>query len=190
MMDVIVVGGGVSGLSAAIFTANAGLKTVVLNDGKSQIERSSSVKNIPGFPEEISGVEWVQRAKQQVEKFKGELKEEKVVEVVKGEDGTFEVKTENETYQTKYLVIATNVNKDLIAPFGYDATVNNYVPGNKAKSIDNIPFTGETTVENLYLAGVITKIPSQVSVALGQGVAVGIAVVSKAQGTPYMWHDV
>ncbi|WP_339061157.1 FAD-dependent oxidoreductase [Tepidibacillus marianensis] len=190
MIDVIVVGGGVSGLSAAIFTANAGLNTLVLNDGKSQITRVNSVQNIPGFPDGISGEEWIQRTKQQVEKFKGILKDEKVGEVIKNDEGIFEVKTENETYQTKYLVIATNVNKDLLTPLGYEAVVNSYVPNNKAKSIPNIPFTGETSVENLYLAGLLTEIPSQVSVSLGQGAAVGIEVVSKEKGTPYMWHDI
>ncbi|MFV9511366.1 NAD(P)/FAD-dependent oxidoreductase [Tepidibacillus sp. LV47] len=190
MVDVIIVGGGVAGLSAAIFTANAGLNTLVLNDGKSQITRVSSVKNIPGFPEGISGEEWIKRAREQVEKFNGNVKEEKVIEVMKNEEGIFEVKTDNNSYLAKYLVIATNVNKDLLAPFGYEAVVNPYVPNNKAKSIPNIPFTGETSVENLYLAGLITEIPSQVSVALGQGAAVGIAIVSKEKGTPYMWHDI
>ena len=189
MYDVLIVGGGVAGLSAAIFTANAGLNTVVLNDGKSQITRVSSVQNIPGFPEGISGEEWVQRAKEQVEKFKGVVKEAKVTEVIKNDDGSFEVKTENESYQAKYVIIASNVNKDLVKPFGYEAEINERVPGNKAKAIQGIPFSGETKVENLYFAGLINELPSQVSVSLGQGAAVGIAVVSKEKGAPYMWHD-
>lgn len=190
MYDVIVIGGGVAGLSAAIFTSKAGLKTAVFDKGQSQITRISSVQNIPGLPEGISGLVWIDQAKKQVRKFQGTIEDQVVLEVNKKDDGTFEVKTEENIYPSKYVIVATNTNKTLLAPFGFEEVTNSHVPGGKAKSILQIPWTGETKVENLYLAGVITEIPSQVSVSLGQGAAVGIAVASKEKGTPFMWHDI
>lgn len=190
MYDVVVIGGGVAGLSAAIFTANAGLKTVVLDKGQSQITRVSSVQNIPGFPNGISGTEWINQARKQVEKFNGMMKDELVSEVMKAEAGSFEIKTEENIYQSKYIIIATNVKKDVLSAFGLQQEVNSYVPNGKAKFVPTVSWNGETEIENLYLAGLITEIPSQVSVALGHGAAVGIAVVSKEKGTPYIWHDI
>lgn len=189
MYDVIVIGGGVSGLSSAIFTSNAGLKTLVLDKGQSQITRVSSVQNIPGFPEGISGVEWIDNSKKQVKKFNGEIREESVEQVNKTDDGLFEVKTENELYQSKYVIIATNVNKALVEALEFEIETNSKVPNGKAKSVKNVSWDGETKIENLYLAGLMNELPSQVSVTLGQGAAVGIAVVSKEKGQPYIWHD-
>jgi len=48
--DVIVVGGGVSGLMAATFTARAGLETLVIDDGESILRRNAHLENVPGFP--------------------------------------------------------------------------------------------------------------------------------------------
>lgn len=191
MYDVIVIGGGVAGLSAAIFTASAGLNTFVLNKGQSQIAKVKSVQNIPGFPEGISGKEWIEQAMKQVEKFNGVIKEEAVTAIAEGQDNTFEVKTEADSYQTKYLIIATNVNKDLLASLNLDeAQTNSFVPSGKAIAVPTVTWYGETKVKNLFLAGLVTEIPSQVSVVLGHGATVGIAVVSKEKGKPYMWHDV
>lgn len=190
MYDVIIIGGGVSGLSAGIFTAKAGLSTAILDNGKSQITRVSTVQNIPGVKEGISGKEWIKQAKAQVSEFGGTIINDTAIKLAKKEDGTFEVTTENEAYAAKYVVVATNANKELIEGFGFEEKTNSLVPSGKAKSIPNIPWTGETGVENLYLAGLITEIPSQLSVALGQGAAVGITIASKEIGKAYMWHDV
>lgn len=48
--EVLVVGGGVAGLSAAVFTARAGLDTLVCNHGESILRRNAHLANFPGFP--------------------------------------------------------------------------------------------------------------------------------------------
>ncbi len=189
MSDVIIVGGGVAGLSAAIFTAKAELNTLVLDDNKAQIERISKVQNIPGIHEGISGTAWISNAKKQVETFGGTIKEETVTDIVKLDDGSFEIKTEQGTYKAKYVVVATNVNKNVLSSFDFEEKTNGLVPNGRAVAIKDVAWNGETKVENLYLAGVIKEIPSQVSVSLGHGVTVGITVASKEKGSPFMWHD-
>lgn len=48
--EVLIVGGGVAGLSAATFTARASLDTVVVNGGEPILKRNAHVENLPGFP--------------------------------------------------------------------------------------------------------------------------------------------
>ena len=189
MYDVIIVGGGVAGLSASLFTAKAGLKTLVLDKGQSQIKRVSAVQNIPGFPEGISGVDWIANTRKQAAKFNVELKEENVLAAIKDENGWFGITGDQGTYQSRFLIIATNANEALITGFGLSLSSNRLIPSGKGKAVAMQNWNGETEVENLYLAGLITELPSQVSVVLGHGAAVGITVASKAKEQPFMWHD-
>ena len=48
--DVLIVGGGVAGLSAGIFTGRAGLDTLVVSEGESILERNAHLENYPGSP--------------------------------------------------------------------------------------------------------------------------------------------
>jgi thioredoxin reductase (NADPH) len=69
--DLIVVGGGPAGLSASIYAASEGLRTVVLERTipGGQASYSPSIENYPGFPEAMSGSELARRAVQQAERF-------------------------------------------------------------------------------------------------------------------------
>ncbi len=49
MRDVCIVGGGVSGLAASIYTARAGLDTLIVDGGESILARNASLENYPGF---------------------------------------------------------------------------------------------------------------------------------------------
>ena len=69
--DLIVVGGGPAGLSASIYAASEGLRTVVLEQEVpgGQIGYSAIVENYPGFPEGLSGSDLANRTVQQAERF-------------------------------------------------------------------------------------------------------------------------
>ena len=73
--DLIVVGGGPAGVTASIYAASDGLRTIVVEQGApgGQITYSGSVENYPGFPEALSGSELARRAVQQAERFGVEI---------------------------------------------------------------------------------------------------------------------
>lgn len=73
--DVVIVGGGPAGLTAAIYTGRANLKTLILEKGLpgGQIAQTEEVENYPGFPEAISGPELAKRMEDQARKFGAEL---------------------------------------------------------------------------------------------------------------------
>ncbi len=107
--DIIILGSGVAGLTAAIYNARAELKPLVLTgfeDG-GQIATTTEVENFPGFPEGIMGPELVANMKKQAEKFGAELKMERAVEFIVNDDSTYTIKTDGNEYKTKALIIAT-----------------------------------------------------------------------------------
>jgi thioredoxin reductase (NADPH) len=106
--DVLIVGGGPAGLSAAQYAARAKLKAVVLDKSSTAgaLAYTSHIENYPGVPGPISGAELLEIFKTQALKFGAEYVVAQVVGVkVDGE--IKEVYTMKDSYQGKSLIIAT-----------------------------------------------------------------------------------
>src|SRR4051812_1258411 len=71
--DVIVVGGGCAGLSAAIYLGRAKRKTLLIDSGQSLALWEPDVQNYFGFPDGISGEKLLQRGKIQAEKYEARI---------------------------------------------------------------------------------------------------------------------
>jgi thioredoxin reductase (NADPH) len=73
--DIVIVGGGPAGITASIYGASEGLRTVVLDQTVpgGQASYSASIENYPGFPEGMSGSELASRAVRQAERFGAEV---------------------------------------------------------------------------------------------------------------------
>lgn len=109
MENVIILGSGVAGLSAAIYNARAELRPLIITgtaDG-GQIATTTEVENFPGFPEGIMGPELVRRMKEQAERFGARTIYEEAQAFSVNTDGTFTITTDSNSYQTKALIIAT-----------------------------------------------------------------------------------
>ncbi len=81
--DVIIIGGGPAGASAAIYTARADLRTLVIDKGLTAgaLGITAKISNYPGVPGPISGEELVKTMRQQAESFGAEFVTDKVVGV-------------------------------------------------------------------------------------------------------------
>ena len=106
MYDVIIIGCGPAGLSAAIYTARSQLKTLVLGTMEnSMLFKAHFIQNYFGV--ELDGKKMLEKGVDQVKKLGAEIIKAEVVGA-KGKDGSFTVTTEdNKDYETKTIIIAT-----------------------------------------------------------------------------------
>lgn len=108
MYDVIIIGSGPSGLTAAIYTTRASLKTLVIAGEKwgGQLMLTTEVENFPGFPEGIQGPDLMANMRKQAEHHGAEIVDVKFTE---GDfsKSPFTVKTPEGEYQGKSIIIAT-----------------------------------------------------------------------------------
>ncbi len=109
MEEVVILGTGIAGCTAAIYSARAALKPLVVSgeqDG-GQLTLTTDVENFPGFPEGIQGPELVERAKKQAEKF-GARFETDICESLSKVEGGFELSfMTGKKVQAKSVIIAT-----------------------------------------------------------------------------------
>ena len=110
MENVIIVGTGCAGWTAAVYTGRANLKPLVISGEQpgGQLTTTTEVENFPGFPEGIMGPELMLRMQQQAEKFGTRVEYDLVTSVAKQDDGSILVKTSGGTeYRAHTVIIAT-----------------------------------------------------------------------------------
>ena len=106
MYDVIIIGCGPAGLSAAIYTARSQLKTLIIGSKEdSMLWKAHFIQNYFGV--ELEGKEMLEKGVEQAKKLGSEIIEAEVVSA-KGKNGAFTVTTaDNKEYETKTIIIAT-----------------------------------------------------------------------------------
>ena len=106
--NVIIIGAGPAGIACAIQLKRYNINTIVFEKDKigGLLKNANLVENYPGFPNGINGDKFVQLLKKQSQSNKLDVKYE-IVESVKFLNDTFIVKTNENIYHSKYLVIAS-----------------------------------------------------------------------------------
>jgi thioredoxin reductase (NADPH) len=106
--NVIILGSGPAGLTAAIYAARAALSPLVIAGAQSggQLMLTSDVENYPGFPDGVQGPELMAKFREQAERFGAQIVDEDAVSV-NYKERPFTVKTEGGEYKAKSVIIAT-----------------------------------------------------------------------------------
>lgn len=108
--DLIVLGGGPAGLTAAFYTAREAIDTLVIERAAfgGQAAGTAMVDNMPGFPEGVAGIELAQRLRQQAQRFGVELLEAQEIAEVYQQDNYRCVRTaDGSRYSARALLITT-----------------------------------------------------------------------------------
>jgi len=177
MSDVIVIGGGPAGLSAALFTAKNGLDTTVFDTDDTWMH-FAHLFNYLGI-ESIDGDEFLERSRDQVDSFGVDRRQgEEVLEVEPHEDH-FHVDTDVDSYTTGYVVLATGENRDLAEDLGCAFTDEETV---------DVDVTMETSVDDVYATGAMVRAEEwQAIISAGDGAAAALNILSKEKGEHF--HD-
>ncbi|MFH0739160.1 MAG: thioredoxin-disulfide reductase [Candidatus Omnitrophota bacterium] len=112
MHELVIIGAGPAGLTAALYAGRFRLKTAILEKmtAGGQIMLSVAIENYPGFPGGISTFELIDRFKKQVEDLGIEIENKDVIGLSQALDSGslfYEIKTQDQTLKTKAVIIAT-----------------------------------------------------------------------------------
>ncbi|MFH1711805.1 MAG: thioredoxin-disulfide reductase [Patescibacteria group bacterium] len=106
--DVVIIGSGPAGYTAAIYTARANMNPMLIAGQElgGQLMQTTEVENWPGDPDGVFGSELMDRMRKQAEKFGTQMISDIVTEV-DFSNSPFVIKTEDEEYHAKTVIIAT-----------------------------------------------------------------------------------
>jgi thioredoxin reductase (NADPH) len=109
MENVIIIGTGCAGWTAAIYSARANLNPLVLAGDQmgGQLTTTTEVENYPGFPEGVMGPELMMKMQQQAERFGTRVEYVAATKVEKREDGTFRIEAGEKAFEARSIIIAT-----------------------------------------------------------------------------------
>ena len=115
MENVVIIGSGCAGLTAAIYAARANLKPLVLDGHEpgGQLSLTTHVENFPGFPDGIMGPELIENMRKQAQRFGAEFKAGSVTEVDLS-DRPFKVTAGKDVYETRTVIVAAGASARLL----------------------------------------------------------------------------
>ncbi|MFX3636453.1 MAG: FAD-dependent oxidoreductase [Candidatus Pristimantibacillus sp.] len=183
MYDIVIIGAGPAGASAAIFTAKAGKSTLVFENNKGMTRRAW-FENFYGIAE-IGGPDLVDTGKKQAQKFGAEFKEESVVNVTRI-DGGLSIETDQGTYEAKHVLLATGALADLAEHIGINTKAGTEP---RIKTVIDVDAAGKTNIEGIWAAGTIAGVSVHAIITAGDGAKAAINIISELNGERYVDHD-
>jgi thioredoxin reductase (NADPH) len=171
MHDLIIIGAGPAGLTAALYAGRYRLNTLILEKAGigGQIILSHTIENFPGFPGGISTQELIERLKKQIDGLGINIEMEEAMEIVSRLESKlkiFEVKTKDKTYSTKSIIIASGARPKKLGVAGEERLIGRGVsycgtcdgPLFKDKEIVVVGAGDRALEEVLFLGGYAKKV--------------------------------
>lgn len=184
MTKIAVIGGGVAGLQAGVFTAKAGEETTVFDSGESLVLNTANIQNLI-TEESISGQEVLRKGKQKLEDFGGEFKEEEVEKLERNDKG-FKITTSDGEYDTDYVIIASAGSHEYIE---LELEYEDGVEGPYMMDEHVVTDDSNKAAEKVYAAGLTNSWEYQTSTAIGDGAKAAVNLLTEVNGEPYTDHD-
>ncbi len=193
--DVVIIGGGASGLSAAITLGSgaeklefvADKKVLVVDAGKSHL-KAAQLFNAAGVEKGAKGVELLAGLRERATSYPNIEVVDGTVKAVSGSAGAFKVSTEEVEYDAAIVVFATGM-----ATIEIDGLGANIVPNKRATKPNTWMIEGSESgsiAEGKYVTGVATGASSMFTVAAGLGAQTATDIISSWTDKYVVIHDV
>lgn len=167
---VIIVGDGPGGLSAALFLAKNGHDATVFGQDKTAMNHAY-LYNYLGIPE-IAGTEFQEIARNQVQGFGAEIRDEEVMSVAI--DGIFEVTTDSGSHQSDYLILTEGKTPDLARSLAVDEDDSGAIVVDRDM---------RSSIDNLYVVGRSARpTRSQAIISAGAGAVAALDILAREAG--------
>ena len=180
--DVCIVGAGPAGLTAGVYTARAGLDTLVVDGGQPILERNAHLENVPGFPAGVNARRFLELCREQAERNGVDRRETRVESVDLAADGRLEVTVAEERVLADRVICTSWSDTNYLAGVEGVGLIDR-----GSKTYVNVDADGRTGVDGLYAAGRIAGTRHQTVVAAGDGADVALAAIEDSD-VPF-YHD-
>ena len=184
--DVCIVGGGVAGLTAGIFTARAGLDTLILTSGEPILARNAHLENVPGFPAGVNARTFLEMTQDQAERNGCTVREASVTSVDPADRERLSVSHANQSDDARllsdYVLCTSWSDTDYLAHLDEVGLIDR-----GSKTYVETDDRGATDVDGLYAAGRIAETHHQTVVAAGDGATAALSIVEDSE-VPF-YHD-
>ncbi|MFD1176207.1 FAD-dependent oxidoreductase [Paenibacillus puldeungensis] len=186
MAEIIVIGAGPAGASAALFLAKAGKETLVLDSNASMTKRAW-IENHYGA-KDISGPDLLKIGREQAEKFGAKFIEEKVTVIDTNGGSKVTVKTESgRSYEASHIILATGAITELANATGIELKEGREP---RIKTVIATDGNGRTNIPRIWAAGTVAGVSVHTIITAGDGAKVAIELISELNGERYVDHDV
>ena len=121
MKQILIIGGGPAGISAALYTARAGIETSIIACGSGALEKAERIDNYFGFGDTVSGRELLEGGKKQAERLGVTFINDEIVNLTYTEDDDFEAVGIHRRYRGDAVILASGASRQKISVRGLDA---------------------------------------------------------------------
>ncbi len=182
--DICIVGAGPAGLTAGIFTARAGLDTLVIDGGPPILERNAHLENVPGFPAGVNARRFLELTREQAERNGVDRREVHLEDLSRTDGGRFALSfaDDDQRLLADRVICTSWAETDYLAGFDGIGLIDR-----GSKTYVDVDAEGRTGVDGLYAAGRVAGTRHQTVVAAGNGADVALAAVEDSE-VPF-YHD-